>query len=122
DEFFRSPQPRPEAFANLLAQMDEVEKAVAADPQAEIARSAADLDRILGESRIAVIHCVEGGHGLGGDPANVARLRGRGVVYLIVAHLFYRGAATCVNAFPDLDDALFHLVNPQPDGVAPTQL
>lgn len=37
------------------------------------------------------------------------------MAYVIVAHLFFRGVATCVNAFPFLPDAVFDGLNPDQD-------
>lgn len=117
DEFFRGAKPRCEAFQHLLEQLDQVEAEAAGDPCAEVARSGVELERIAAEGKLAVVHAMEGGHGMGGDAAKVATLAARGVRYLIPAHLFYRGVATCVNAFPNLADPLFHILNPQPKTV-----
>lgn len=46
-----------------------------------------DEARALNEAgRLALMLCVEGGHSLGGDPAQVGRLRDRGVRYLTMVH------------------------------------
>ena len=122
DEFFRPPEPRPEAALNLFAQLAQVEQEVAKDARAGMARSTAELESLAAEGRLAVIHSVEGAQGLGGDPGNVARLAERGIAYIGIAHLLYRGVATCTNAFPNLPDHVFRLVNPQPAGVGLTEL
>src|SRR6202007_2808583 len=51
----------------------------------------------------------------GGNPDNLSVLAKRGVAYVIVAHLFFRGVATCVNAFPFLPDPIFDVLNPDQD-------
>jgi len=122
DEFFRDATPRPEAFPNLLAQMDNVEAEVAG--RVTIVRNPAQLQQCLDDGSKFLFHCVEGAFALGGDPANVDKLAARGVAYVIVAHLFYRGVATCQNALPFVPDSLFAAVlNPeQPAGVGLTDL
>jgi microsomal dipeptidase-like Zn-dependent dipeptidase len=116
DEFFRDATPRPEAFENLLAQMDNVEKEIAAAHGAvEIARNPADVSRCIDSKQRFLFHCMEGGFAFGGDPGNVVRAAARGVAYVIVAHLFFRGVATCANAFPFLPDELFSALNPEQD-------
>jgi microsomal dipeptidase-like Zn-dependent dipeptidase len=78
-----------------------------------IAKERADLDR----NGIVFVHCVEGGFHLGpGDEgeidARVAWLADQGVVYITLAHLFYRGVATNAPAIPMLTareyETLFH--------------
>lgn len=122
DEFFRDATPRPEAFPNLMAQMDNVEAEVAG--QVEIVRSPAQLQQCLDDGSKFLFHCVEGAFALGGDPANVDALAARGVAYVVIAHLFYRGVATCQNGMPFVPDSLFATVlNPeQPAAVGLTDL
>lgn len=116
DEFFRDSSPRPEAFENLLAQMDNVEKEVAASGNAvQMVKNPADLERKLGTGERFLFHCIEGAHGFGGDAANVSRAAARGVAYVIVAHLFFRGVATCENGIPFLPDEIFRALNPEQD-------
>ena len=113
DEFFRDATPRPEAFQNLLAQIDNVESEIAASHGAvQVAKNPAELSRLLGAEQRFLFHCMEGAFAFGGDPANVAVAAARGVAYVIVAHLFFRGVATCANAFPFLPDELFAALNP----------
>jgi microsomal dipeptidase-like Zn-dependent dipeptidase len=114
DEFFHDATPIPSAIDDLLAQLENVEKEVAG--KVTIVRNPAELGNCLQTGEKFLFHCVEGGFGLGGDAANVARLAARGVAYVIVAHLFYRGVATCENALPFVPDSLFQTVlNPQQD-------
>ena len=61
---------------------------------------------------------IEGGFALGATPAeidaNVAELARRGVAYVTLAHLFWRGVATNAPALPFLPDWLYRLVFPRP--------
>jgi len=114
DEFFHDATPIPAAFDNLLAQMDDVEKEVAG--QVAVVRNPAQLQQYLDEDRRFLFHCVEGAFALGGNPDNVEALAARGVAYVVVAHLFFRGVATCQNAIPHVPDAIFRrILNPQQD-------
>ena len=116
DEFFRESKPRPQAFGNLIAQMDNVEKEIAASRGAvHLAKNPGDLSRYLQNGQRFLFHCIEGALAFGGDPANVASAAARGVAYVIIAHLFFRGVATCANAFPFLPDELFRDLNPDQD-------
>jgi len=115
DEFFHDAEPIPEAFGNLLAQMDNVETEVRG--KVTVVRNPAKLaDCLLRTHEKFLFHCVEGGFALGGDAANVDELAARGVAYVIVAHLFFRGVATCENALPFVPDPIFEtMLNPGQD-------
>jgi len=114
DEFFRDATPVPGAFQNLLAQMQNVENEV--QGQVQIARNPAQVAACLQNDQRFLFHCVEGAFALAGDAANADILASRGVAYVIIAHLFYRGVATCQNAFPFVPDLVFQtLLNPQQD-------
>lgn len=115
DEFFRGPEPRPEAFQNLLAQLANVEAEVQKDGRVRIVRNPAELRACLDSGQRFLFHCVEGALGLGGIPDNVGVLASKGIAYIIIAHLFFRGVATCANAFPFLPEALFDALNPDQD-------
>lgn len=122
DEFdprhFDGDPPGPDYFHDLMVQYDDVEGEVRAHRGAEVARNPAQLDRIVGEDRVAVVHCVEGGFLLGSTPGqvreSVAKLASLGVAYVTVAHLFYRALATNVAAIPFLPDWLYRKLFPQP--------
>jgi microsomal dipeptidase-like Zn-dependent dipeptidase len=64
------------------------------------------------------VHCVEGGFHLGADERqisdNVAELARRGVAYVTLAHLFWRGVATNEPALPFLPDWAYRLLFHQP--------
>src|SRR5215471_11730119 len=114
DEFFHDATPIPEAYGNLVAQMDNVELEVAG--KVKIATNPAQVRKYLQDDEKFLFHCVEGAFALGGDSSNVEKLAARGVAYVIVAHLFYRGVASCQNAFPYVPDAVFEtLLNPEQD-------
>ena len=97
-------------FSDLIDHLDRVEKELSQiDPDQRrhlVARSEADLAAAADTGRIALVHCVEGGFHLGRTNAaitkNVAELARRGVGYVTVAHLFYRGIATNAPALPDV--------------------
>jgi microsomal dipeptidase-like Zn-dependent dipeptidase len=118
------PQSDPEKgyFDDLVEHLERVEQELARiDPPRErhaIVRSAADLDAAIDAQRVAFVHCVEGGFHLGHTPAavaaNVAQLAGRGVGYVTLAHLFYRGVATNAPALPMLSDAWYDRIFCQP--------
>jgi len=122
DEFdvrhFDGDPPEREYFHDLIAQLDDVEGEVRAHKGAEVARTAADMDRIAGQGRVAIVHCVEGGFLLGNSPDqvhhSVAKLADKGIAYVTLAHLFYRSMATNVAAIPFLKDWLYHKLFPQP--------
>ena len=89
-------------------------------------RSAAALDAALAADKVAFMHCVEGGFHLGATPAeveaNVAELKARGVVYVTLAHLFWRDVATDAPAIPMISDDVYRAVFEQPEGVGLTEL
>lgn len=81
--------------------LDDLEQAVAAAgrPQAQVARSMAELDAILAQGKqrpMALVHCLEGAHSLNSGPntttqrllANLEHYFRRGVAYLTLAHFF----------------------------------
>lgn len=75
-------------------------------------------DVVAGGRKVAFMHCVEGGFHLGDDvddvKANVATLKEKGVVYVTLAHLFWRGVATNAPAIPFLEDRYYNLLFHQP--------
>jgi microsomal dipeptidase-like Zn-dependent dipeptidase len=118
----RGAPPDVDAFADLMAQLDDVEaKLKQADPDGArhvIVTRASDLD----DPRTRFVHCVEGGFHLGPDPDDVgdqiAELARRGVFYITLAHLFFRGVAADAPAIPTLTDEQYNDLFPQPrDGL-----
>jgi microsomal dipeptidase-like Zn-dependent dipeptidase len=85
---------------------------------AAIARNPDEVDSALAAGKVAFVHCVEGGFHLGSTPEAidraVAQLAQRGVAYITLAHLFWRGVATNAPAIPFVPDWLYPEVFPQP--------
>jgi microsomal dipeptidase-like Zn-dependent dipeptidase len=112
--------PDPDYFTRLVRQLDLVEAHLERSHAgaATIARDPEGLDAALAEGRLALVHCVEGGFHLGATPGqverNVRELARRGVAYIGLAHLFWRGVATNVAALPFLSDRVYHRLFPQP--------
>jgi microsomal dipeptidase-like Zn-dependent dipeptidase len=115
-------------FPTLLRQLEDVERELAEDfaGQARIARNPGELDAALAAGETALVHCVEGGYHLGATidevDANVTELARRGCAYITLAHLFYRGVATNVNAIPFLSDRIYDFLFPMPRRVGLTAL
>jgi microsomal dipeptidase-like Zn-dependent dipeptidase len=110
--------PRPQYVKSLQDQIKLVEDTIAADAQhAGIARSSAELEQLISSGRVAIVHCIEGGFALGTTEAEVAAnvkdFADRGVAYITLAHLFYRGVAQNAPALPFMPDWLYKLVFPQ---------
>jgi microsomal dipeptidase-like Zn-dependent dipeptidase len=82
DEFFHDARPIPEAYSNLVAQMDNVELEVAG--KIKIATNPAQVRKYLHDDQKFLFHCVEGAFALGGDPSNLEKLAARGVAYVIL--------------------------------------
>jgi microsomal dipeptidase-like Zn-dependent dipeptidase len=110
--------PRSQYVKSLRDQMDLVESTIAADAQnAAMARNPQQLKDVMDSGRVAIVHCVEGAFALGADETEIAatveEFAGRGVAYVTLAHLFYRGVAQNAPALPFLPDPLYKLVFPQ---------
>jgi microsomal dipeptidase-like Zn-dependent dipeptidase len=122
DEPYGAP-PETGYFGDLIGRLEGVEKELhELDPDGErhqVVRSAAQLDTALAAGKVAFMHCVEGGFHLGATAAevtaNVATLKARGVVYVTLAHLFWREVATNAPAIPMIPDSVYRLVFPEPD-------
>jgi microsomal dipeptidase-like Zn-dependent dipeptidase len=119
--------PRSKYVKSLRDQMDLVEQAIADDAQnAAVARNPAELDAVMDSGRVAIVHCIEGAFALGADEAeitaSVKELADRGVAYVTLAHLFYRGIAQNAPALPFLPDPLYKLVFPQKGSTGLTPL
>jgi microsomal dipeptidase-like Zn-dependent dipeptidase len=104
-------------FNDILNQRQTVEDYVDAPGRdVVVAHSAAELDQHLSaaQPRPILIHAIEGGFHIGGDPdevqGNVRTLAERGVAYITVAHLFFRQVATNAPALPFIPDALYNRV------------
>jgi microsomal dipeptidase-like Zn-dependent dipeptidase len=116
---FAGDPPTPGSFAALVDQLDDVERALErADPERRhhvVVRSEADLS----DPRMRFVHCVEGGFHLGPEIGElhdqIGELAGRGVFYITLAHLFYRGVAANAPAIPALTDEEYRDIFFQPD-------
>ncbi len=122
DEFQLGHVAGKDSFAHTLVQADEVAEAVEDSCGISIVRNPRELEACLTKGEQAVFHCVEGGFCIEGDPGHARELARRGVAYVIVAHLFFKGIATCVNAIPFLSDSMFDRINNQPAGCGLTDL
>ena len=107
-------------FGDITYQMETVEqdllKLDPAQKRVIVARTVAELD----DPRMKFVHCVEGALqlGPGSTPGeidqNVQWLARRGVLYITLAHLFYRKVATNAPAIPALSERFYKFVFPQP--------
>jgi microsomal dipeptidase-like Zn-dependent dipeptidase len=117
-------------FGDLIRQIDRVEEDLArVDPEGrrhEIVKSPDRLDGAVEAGKVAFMHCVEGGFHLGDEveeiDARVAELAGRGVVYVTLAHLFWRGVATNAPALPFMKDRTYNAIFRQPRGYGLSKL
>jgi microsomal dipeptidase-like Zn-dependent dipeptidase len=118
--------PRDDDFERLKTQLefieDELPETTADGTPVLVARTAADLKK----PGIKFVHCVEGGFQLGRDPGaldeRVRWLSEQGVLYITVAHLFYREMATEAPAIPLFTDEQFLEDFKEPEGVGLTEL
>lgn len=109
----------PRATEAIVRQCDMVERAVeAADTGHVVAHDWAELTAAIDAARPVLVHCVEGGFHLGDSPQRVdlavAALARRGVVYITLAHLFWRSVAACVPIVPFLPEPLYSTLFPMP--------
>jgi microsomal dipeptidase-like Zn-dependent dipeptidase len=104
----------------LMRQLDSVETDIEEQHRGEavVVRDPVMLDQELGNGRVALVHCVEGGFHLGDSPEAVDRavseLARRGVAYIVLPHLLWRGVATNSPALPFLPDWLYRVLFSQP--------
>lgn len=120
--------PKSAYFSPLLGDLEAVEAEVATQDRAvlRVVHDRAELDQCVADEATGLVHCVEGGFHLGGDAeridANVAELARRGVAYITVAHLFFRGVANVAPALPFLKDGAYRRLFRQPEGEGLTDL
>lgn len=69
-------------------------------PVIEIAKGRGDLERLLSEGTLCMLHSLEGAHHLNGDLDNVQRFFDRGVCHLILPHFYENPACGCVDPIP----------------------
>ena len=75
-----------DATDRALAMLAEVERQLDRTDEAEIARTAADVERLAGEGRRAILLGLEGGHALQASPDVLRELADRGVRYVTLNH------------------------------------
>jgi microsomal dipeptidase-like Zn-dependent dipeptidase len=119
--------PGPRYFEDLQRQLEDVEgDLLHVDPNGERHVVVRHADDLVDDGRVAFAHCVEGGFHLGADEAsideNVRWLAEHGVIYVTLAHLFFRDVATNAPAIPILSDAEYNTVFPQPQDEGLTTL
>jgi microsomal dipeptidase-like Zn-dependent dipeptidase len=116
DEPYGAP-PESAYYPKLVELMDATEAEIARTGGV-LVRQAADLE----QPGLRYVHCIEGGFHLGASPdevaANVHELAGRGVLYITLAHLFWRRVAANTPALPFLPDAVYNTLFPQAKGAA----
>ena len=66
----------------------------------EIARSYSEVQRVLNQKKMAVVHSVEGAHSLDDKIDNLETLFNRGVCLLTLAHFYENSAVFPTNAIP----------------------
>lgn len=114
--------PEPGYFTDLDEQLETVNRRLHdLDPDElrhKVVSRLADLDQALEQKKVAFLHCVEGGFHLGSTAGEVKQhveaLAHKGVVYVTLAHLFWRGVATNAPALPFLPDPIYKLIFCQP--------
>jgi microsomal dipeptidase-like Zn-dependent dipeptidase len=119
----RSP-PKPAYWADVEYQLGAVEEDLHQQDEHQekhvIVRTADQLDI---PNKIHFVHCVEGGFHLGPEPnqvdARVKWLADHGVVYITLAHIFYREVATGANSIPFLTDGEYNDIFTQPEQPEP---
>jgi microsomal dipeptidase-like Zn-dependent dipeptidase len=116
DEPYGAP-PESAYYGKLVELMDATEREIARTGGVLVQR-AADLER----PGLRYVHCIEGGFHLGSTEeevtAHVHELAARGVLYITLAHLFWRRVAANTPALPFLPDAVYNALFPQEKGVA----
>jgi membrane dipeptidase len=104
-------------YGKLLELLEATEREVAHNGHV-VVRAKDDLDK----PQMRFVHCVEGGFHLGATPEEVTQhvheLADKGVLYITLAHLFWRRVATNTPALPFLPDAVYNAVFPQDKGAA----
>ncbi len=87
-----------EALDGVEAQVEETRKR--RGDVVEIAKSYSEMQRIMGEGKVALIHSLEGAHHLGGKLDNLEVFFERGVCHMIVPHFYTNEASTSVDPIP----------------------
>lgn len=107
-------------FSRLFDMMDVMEREINRRPErVELAKSMEDLKRIREQGKIAVLHTVEGGHVLNGNPKNLDKLAERGVASLSLTHFYPNGIAANFDFIPDQHVTKIINFNTQTEGQTP---
>lgn len=119
--------PGPDYFPHLQHQLGYVEDQLAKkDRGGKVHRIAKRGEPLDDDGRVTFVHCVEGGFHFGPDPAaidgQVKWLADRGVVYITVAHLFFRDVAAAAPAIPRISDEEYEKLFHQDPGVGLTDI
>jgi microsomal dipeptidase-like Zn-dependent dipeptidase len=113
-------------FKYLKEQLEFIESELPTETAGGTPVSVAKTAAALETQGIRFIHCIEGGFQLGEDlealDERVRWLSQQGVLYVTVAHLFYRQVATEAPAIPAFSDQEFHDAFPEPGNVGLTEL
>jgi len=115
--------PTADAPRNTLRMLDQLEYELRTDAgsYAKLVRSGAELKEVLRyrpghrDYRIAVLHCLEGGHALGGNLDSLNTFAKRHVAMITVTHFFTKGIASSANSIPFFPDAF---TNPPKQGLS----
>ena len=121
--------PKSEYVESMRKQMKRVEEELAREHtlgRAVLVRNPKAMDEAIAAGEIAFIHCIEGGFTLGATEAEIAKtvaeFARRGVAYIGLAHLFWRGVAMNAPAVPFVPDAVYKVVFPMKGKVGLTKL
>lgn len=68
---------------------------------ARIAHSRNEMDQILAEGKIAILHSIEGAHSLDGNINNVQKFFDKGVCLITLGHFYENEVVSTVDAIPD---------------------
>ena len=109
--------PLDDYFGHVMHQIGLVEGS--AGDGVAIVRDKAQYTAARKAGKPAIVHCIEGGMHLGASDAairrNVAALADKGIVYITIAHLFWRGYAENVNAIPFIPNRMYDVLFKAPE-------
>ncbi|MCR5820297.1 MAG: gamma-glutamyl-gamma-aminobutyrate hydrolase family protein [Bacteroidaceae bacterium] len=112
-----TPEGYDEAFAKANSILDQLEKMVAASPQAvDLAKSPADLYRLKREGRKAIMRGIENGYAIGDDIEHLNHFAQRGIVYMTLCHNGHN--AICTSARPSSSEDK-GIIKPSAPGITP---
>jgi len=111
------PNPEAPTSVDLMLNLFEEDLDGPLAPYVRLARNYQDLEAQLkvrppsADFRVSAIHCLEGGHALGGSLDPIPEFARRGVAWMTITHFLYKGIASAGNALPFFPDDS----NPIPD-------